>query len=53
MINEVNIMKKFIELDWPEIQNYMDNPRYTEEVGFDPQRNKWYIPEEWYETDRN
>lgn len=50
---ESNDMKKYIELDWPEIQDYMTNPGYPEEVGFDPQRNKWYIPEKWYETDRN
>ena len=41
-------MKKYIQMDWPEIQEYMDKPGYPEEVGFDPQKNKWYIPETWY-----
>lgn len=46
-------MKTYIEMTWPEIQDYMDNPGYPEEVGFDPQKDKWYIPKEWYEANRN
>jgi len=46
-------MKIYVEMTWPEIQDYMTNPGYPEEVGFDPQRNKWYIPKEWYEANRN
>lgn len=38
---------KYIKVEWPEIQDYMDNPGYPEECYFDPQKNCWFIPEEW------
>lgn len=40
-------MKKYILVKWPEIQNYMDNPNYPEEVYFDPDENVWFVPEDW------
>lgn len=38
---------KYIKVEWPEIQNYMDNPNYPEECYFDPEKNVWFIPENW------
>ena len=39
-------MKKYIEIEWPDIQGYMDNPKWDEDVGFDPVKNVWYVPED-------
>lgn len=38
---------KYIRVDWPEIQDYMDRMDYQEKVGFDSIKNAWFIPEEW------
>ena len=38
---------KYLMVDWPEIQLYMERPDYKKEVYFDPKRNKWFIPESW------
>lgn len=43
-------MQKFIAVDWPEIQEYMERPDYKQRVAFDPQKNLWFIPEEWWST---
>jgi hypothetical protein len=40
-------MEKYIKVEWPEIQDYMDNPDYPEVCYFDPQKNCWFIPEDW------
>ena len=40
---------KYIRIDWPEIQDYMNNPGWPDEAGFDPEKNCWFIPEEWEE----
>lgn len=40
---------KYIVVDWPEIQSYMDRPDYKEECLFDPNKNLWAIPETWEE----
>ena len=39
-------MKKYIEIEWPGIQAFMDNPKWDEDVGFDPIKNVWYVPED-------
>ena len=44
-------MTKYIKVEWPEIQDYMDNPDYPEECFFDPTKNVWFIPE-WWETEK-
>lgn len=44
-------MTKYIKVEWPEIQDYMNNPDYLEESFFDPQKNVWFIPE-WWETEK-
>ena len=40
---------KYIKVEWPEIQDYMNNPDYPEECYFDPKKNVWFIPEDWEE----
>lgn len=40
-------MKKYFKVEWPEIQEYMDYGSYSEECFFDPQKNVWFIPEDW------
>jgi len=40
-------MMKYIALDWPEIQDYMNNPDYPDKCYFDPDKNVWFIPEDW------
>ena len=42
---------KYIKVEWPEIQDYMDNPGYPEECYFDPNKNSWFIPEQWEELE--
>lgn len=42
---------KYIKVEWPEIQDYMNYPNYPEECFFDPQKNVWFIPELW-ETEK-
>ena len=44
---------KYIKVGWPEIQDYMDNPRYREEVYFDPRENYWFVPEDMDEYRSN
>ena len=29
---------KYVKVEWPEIQDYMDNPEYPEECYFDPEK---------------
>ena len=38
---------KYIVIEWPEIQDYMERPDYPEECYFDPVKNVWLIPETW------
>ena len=37
---------KYIKVDWPEIQDYMLNPKYSEDCYYDPLRNCWFVPED-------
>ena len=39
--------KKYVKLEWPEIQEYMTHPNYHEECYFDPSKDAWFIPVEW------
>ena len=41
---------KYTRVDWPEIQDYMENPDF-EECYFDSEKNVWFIPE-WWETEK-
>lgn len=39
---------KYVKVEWPEIQDYMLLDCYDDdEVGFDPIKNCWYVPEDW------
>lgn len=38
---------KYIKVEWPEIQDYMDNPEYDTKCYFDPTKDCWFIPEDW------
>ena len=38
---------KYIVIEWPEIQDYMERPDYPEECYIDPVKNVWLIPETW------
>jgi len=42
-------MRRYIVVKWPEIQHYMNNPNYSEDCYYDPQKDVWLIPEEWEE----
>lgn len=42
---------KYVKVEWPEIQDYMDNPEYPEECYFDPNKTCWFIPE-WWEAEK-
>ena len=44
------MVTKYIALEWPEIQYLMDNPKW-EDVGFDPNKNIWFVPEDALEYD--
>lgn len=44
---------KYIKVEWPEVQDYMDNPDYPKECYFDPMKNCWFIPEDWEPCDSN
>lgn len=38
---------RYILVEWPDIQDYMDNPDYPEKCYFDPNKNVWFVPETW------
>ena len=46
-------MEKYIKVEWPEIQDYMDNPEYDTKCYFDPTKDCWFIPEDWESKDIN
>lgn len=41
------MLEKFIRVEWPEIQFYMDHPDYKKDCYFDSSKNSWFVPEEW------
>lgn len=38
-------MKEYIAFGWPEIQEYMESPRWHE-VGYDPNKDIWFVPKD-------
>ena len=42
---------KYIRVEWPEIQDYMGLDDFRERVGFDPNKNCWFVPEDWESDD--
>lgn len=50
----LNRMTKYIEVGWPEIQDFMEHPKYTECFSANPidetdPRGVWFVPEYLYE----
>ena len=41
------IIMKYVKVEWPEIQDYMEIENFQEECYFDPNKNVWFIPEWW------
>ena len=41
----MNTEKEYIAVIWPDIQEYMDSPRW-DEVGFDADKNLWSVPKD-------
>jgi hypothetical protein len=40
--------KYYIEVKWPDIQKYENNENFSE-VGYDPEKNIWFVPENMIE----
>lgn len=38
----------YIAVGWPEIQEFMEHKDYPTKVGFDPDKNTWFVPKEMY-----
>lgn len=36
---------EYIAVEWPDIQEYMDSPRWNE-IGFDADKNLWFVPKD-------
>ena len=34
------------KVDWPDIQEFMEDYDYTDRVYFDPDKNAWFVPED-------
>ena len=41
----MNTENEYIAVIWPDIQEYMDSPRWNE-VGFDADKNLWFVPKD-------
>lgn len=37
-------MEYYVIVTWPEIQKYMDDPDFNEKVGFDCDKEIYYVP---------
>ena len=33
-------------VEWPDIQLFMEDDNYADRVGFDPDKNVWFVPED-------
>ena len=38
---------KYIKVEWPDIQEYMNRPDWKENHYYDPTKDVWFIPESW------
>lgn len=38
---------KYVAVLWPDVQEYMSIPEFSQENYFDSRKNVWLIPEEW------
>ena len=44
---QISMEKTIYELvEWPDIQVFMEDDDYTDRVGFDPDKNVWFVPED-------
>lgn len=43
---------KYVAITWPDVQDYMGIPEFSQESYFDPRKNVWLIPD-WWETEKN
>lgn len=34
------------KVDWPDIQEFMEDDDYADRVYFDPEKNAWFVPED-------
>lgn len=34
------------KVDWPDIQEFMEDDNYADRVYFDPEKNVWFVPED-------
>lgn len=34
------------KVDWPDIQEFMEDYDYPDRVYFDPEKNAWFVPED-------
>ena len=41
-------MTKYIAVEWPEYQGFMEHPRFEEECYFCPDSNVYFIPEDMF-----
>lgn len=42
-------MEKYIAVEWPEAQKFQDNENVDmAEIGYDPIKSTWFVPEEIY-----
>ena len=44
---------KYIKVEWPDIQEYMDREDYNENCYFDPRKNCWFVPDFWEDPYKN
>lgn len=40
-------MKKYMLVMWPEIQDFMGNPDYNNEVYYDSEKDVYFVPEDF------
>ena len=40
---------KYIKVEWPDIQDYMNRPDWKEGHYYDSSNDAWFIPETWEE----
>ena len=43
-------MTKYIAVEWPEYQAYMEHPRFREDCYYNSDNNIYFIPEDMYES---
>ena len=44
---------KYILVEWPDVQYYMEREDFEDESYYDPIGNVWFVPEDWEDIDAN